>query len=366
MKPIALVPLALVLLSGAALAQETELGGKLRSGQEVLVPAGETVGDDLYASGGTVRVDGRVDGDLVASGGQVIVAGTVTGDVLAAAGSTTISGEVGGDVRVATGQARVQGPGRVGEDLLVAAGQAAIDSGARVDGDLIFASGRMTMDGTVAGSVLGTTGNYVRRGSVAGSERVTVQERERPPTVNDRLLGGLRRYLSILVVGVLLLWLLPRAFRGAADAVRGRPLVSFGVGILAMIGVVVLLVLVILLTVLVAIVLGLAGLGQLGGVIVFAGILLAAVIVFLLLVAVGFGAQAAVGLALGGLVLRGDLRSSGRAFAALVLGLLVVVLVSTIPVAGGALEAIVVLLGLGALVLAMRRGRRRELVEQPG
>ena len=174
--------------------------------------------------------------------------------------------------------------------------------------------------------------------------------------MTDRVLGGVRRYVSVLVVGLLLLWLLPRLLRGAAEAVRGRPLVSFGVGILAVLAAVVALVLVIALTVLVAIVLGLLGLGSLTGVAVFAGTLAAALLVFALVVAVGFGAQAAVGLALGGLVLRGDLRSGGRAVAALALGVLVVVLVSVIPVVGGALHALIVLLGLGALVL--RRGRQ--------
>jgi cytoskeletal protein CcmA (bactofilin family) len=366
MKPIALIPIVLVLLSAAAVVQETQLGGKLRSGQEIVVPAGETVDGDLYASAGTIRVDGRVDGDLIGTGGQVTVAGTVTGDVVAAAGSTTISGEVGGDVRVATGQARVQG--QVGEDLLVAAGQTSVESGARVGGDLIFAAGRMTMDGTVGGSVLGTTGNYLRRGSVAGSEQVTVQQRaeEQPPTLAERVLDGLRRYVSILVVGALLLWLVARVLLGAANAVLVRPLVSFGVGILAVIGVVVVLVLVIVLMVLVAILLGLLGLGPLAGVTVFGGILVAAIIVFLFLLAVGFGAQAAVGLALGRLVLRGETRSFGRAFGALALGVLVVVLVSAIPLVGGALQALVVLLGLGALVVAVRRGRQRQFVEQPG
>jgi hypothetical protein len=80
----------------------------------------------------------------------------------------------------------------------------------------------------------------------------------------------------------------------------------------------------------------------------------------------GPGAQAAVGLALGGLVLRGDLRSPGRPVAALAMGVLAVVLVSAIPVVGGALHALVVLLGLGALVLAPRRSREPELAPQPG
>jgi cytoskeletal protein CcmA (bactofilin family) len=324
----------------------------------VTVAAGETVQGDLVASGGTVRIDGRVDGDLVASGGQVTVAGTVTGDVLVGAGSATISGEVGGDLRAGTGQARIEG--RVGEDVLLGAGQATVERGAQIGGDLIFGTGRMVMDGAVAGSILGSAGDYTRGGSVGGSEKVSVQqpEEEREPTLTDRALDALRRYVSILVVGLLLLWLLPRVVRGAAAAVRGRPLASFGVGILGVIGVVVLLVLVILVTVLVAIALGLLGLGSLTGTIIFAGILLAAIIVFLFLLAVAFGAQATVGLALGRLLFRGEGRSFLGGLGALAFGVLVVVLLAAIPVAGGWLEALLVLLGLGALVLMVVRPRR--------
>jgi len=114
MKAIAFLAVALATLPAAAV-QQSELGGKVRSGQEVTVPSGETVQGDLIASAGRVRIDGRVDGDLVASGGEVTVAGTVTGDVMVGAGSTTISGQVGGDVRAGTGQARIEG--QVGEDL---------------------------------------------------------------------------------------------------------------------------------------------------------------------------------------------------------------------------------------------------------
>jgi cytoskeletal protein CcmA (bactofilin family) len=362
MKRIALLAVAMASLSSTAVAQQTELGGKVRSGREVTVPAGETVQGDLIASGGTVRIDGRVDGDLVASGGQVTVAGTVTGDVLAAAGTTTISGQVDGDARIASGQVQVDG--RVGEDLLIASGQATVASGAQVGGDLIFGAGRMQMNGAVAGSVLGSTGNYARAGSVGGSEKVTMQQPEQAPTPTERGFGLLRRYVSILIVGLVLLWLARRMLRGAAAAVRRRTLLSFGLGILGFIGVVVALVLVIFVTVLVAIGLGLLGLGSLAGVTAFAGTLTVALIIFLFLLAVAFGAQAAVGLGLGGLLFRGDVGSFGRAFVALALGVLVVVLLSAIPVAGGWLQALVVLLGLGALLLMIPR-RQRRLAEQP-
>jgi cytoskeletal protein CcmA (bactofilin family) len=360
MKAIAFLAVALATLPAAAAAQQSELGGKVRSGQEVTIPAGETVQGDLIASAGRIRVEGRVDGDLVATGGEVTVDGTVTGDVLSAAGSTTIAGDVGGDVRAATGQARIEG--RVGEDAVLAAGQATVARGARIDGDLIVGAGQLRLDGAVTGSVLGGAGDYTRTGTVGGSEQVTVQPPERERTLTDRGFDVLRRYVSILVVGLLLLWLLPRAFRGAADAVRGRPLVSLGVGVLGFIGVVVLLVLVLLVTVLLAVGLGLLGLGPLVGATVFGGTLAAGVVAFLFFVAVAFGAQATVGLGLGRLLFRGPRRSFLKAFAALLIGVAVVVLLASIPVAGGWLEALVVVLGLGALLLVLL-SRRYRLVE---
>jgi cytoskeletal protein CcmA (bactofilin family) len=362
MKALVILAIALTPLSTAAATQQTELGGKVRrAGREVVIPAGETVQGDLIASAGTVRVDGRVDGDLVASGGQVIVAGTVTGDALIGAGSTTVSGEVDGDLRAGTGRARIDG--RVNEDVLLGAGQATIASGSQIGGDLIFATGRMEMNGAVAGSVLGSTGNYTRGGSVGDSERVNLAEpagEEREPTLADRAVDALRRYVSILVVGVLLLWLLPRLIRGAAGSARSRPLPSLGTGVLGFIGVIVGLVLLLLVTVLVAVVLGLLSLGSLTGITVFGGLLVAAIVVFLFVLAIAFAAQAVVGLALGRLVLRGEGRSFAANLGALALGVLVVVLVAAIPFVGGWIEAVLVLLGVGALLLMARPGRRRE------
>jgi hypothetical protein len=131
-----------------------------------------------------------------------------------------------------------------------------------------------------------------------------------------------------------------------------------GVGLLGCIAVLVALVLVVLVTVLVAVVLGLLGLGSLTGVTVFAGLLVAAAVVFLFVLALGFAAPATVGLALGRLLLRGQGGSFPRWLGALALGVLVVVLVAAIPVAGGWLEALLVLLGLGALLLTARPSRR--------
>lgn len=349
--------------SAAALTQD-RLGGKVRAGDEVVVPAGETVDGDLYASGGSVRIEGTVDGDLVASGGRVEVSGDVTGDLLAGSGSVSVSGSVGGDARVGAGQVTVSGS--VGEDLVVGSGRVTVTSSGEVGEDLIFGAGRTRLDGRVAGNVLGVTGDYVRRGTVGGTEQVTIKGRavEEPPSLGDRLLGALGRFVSLLAVAALLLWLVPRAVEGPAGAVRGRPLASIGVGILTFVGFFVAVPALVLAAVLLAILFGLLGLGGLVAVIVSGALVALAVLAFLFFFALAFVAPAAVGLALGRLVAP-DGGARAR-WGALALGVLVVVVLTSLPAIGGWATFVVALFGLGALLLEGRARRRRAPADVAG
>ncbi len=355
---VALVAAAFVLFgTSVAFAQDDTLGGKVRSGQDVVVPAGETVEGNLYVSGGTVRVEGTVTGDLVVAGGQVEVSGEVKNDLLATGGTIEVSGRVDGDARLAGGRVQVSGP--IGQDLVLAAGQATVTSSARIGQDLVFGAGQMTLDGRVTGSVLGTTPNYTKHGTVGGTENVTIAEQDTKtePTVASQLVDGLQRWIGILAVAALAMWLLPRLLRGTADGVRRRPLPSLGIGVLAIIGVVVLGIAVLIVSVLAAVGFGLLGLGDLVALALVGALTLLVVAGFVVFAIVTFLAPAAVGLALGALAL-GD-GSWTRRWLGLVLGLLVVVILTSLPVVGGWFGLLVVLLGLGAAVrLAWSRRRR--------
>ncbi len=353
--------LLLLVLSAADAATPTE---KFRSGNEVVIPAGETVPHDLYVSGGTIRVDGRIEGDLIVAGGQVDLTGPVTGDVAAAGGNVTLSGPVAGDVRAAGGTITVRGP--VGEDLMVGGGRLLVASSGRVGEDLIFSTGQTTLEGMVAGSVLGTTGSYTRPGSVAGNENITVQQprEERGPTPLERVLDELRRYLSIVLFGALFLWLAPRAAQSAAALVRDQPLPSFGAGILVVLAFIVALSVLVIIMVILVIIFGLLGFGQLVATTLFGGLLSGSVLTFVFLLLIAFLANAVVGLTIGRLlVARRQPRSWALLFGALLVGVLIVVLVTAIPVIGGLLNVIAVLLGVGALVLMIWRWRRTPLAE---
>jgi cytoskeletal protein CcmA (bactofilin family) len=346
-----------VLAGSSALAQGL-LGGKIRTGGQVVVLADETVPGDLYASGREVRIEGTVEGDLVAAGGQVDVSGEVGGDVVATSGNVDISGRVGGDVRAAAGQVTVGGS--VGEDLFAAAGQITVTSRGRIGEDFIFGSGRVRVDGRVDGNVQGTTGNYTRRGTIGGSENVTIRRggKEEHPSVGDRVLAGLRRFVSLLAVGALLLWLASWAVEGSAGTVRRRPWASLGVGLLGLASSVVLVIVIVLVAILLTIALGLLGLGELAGIIVFTAGVSLLLLAFVLFLTLGFAAQAGVGMALGALAVGGT-QSRARRWAALIVGILAVVVLTSIPVVGGWIAVLIALAGLGAILLGWAPWRRR-------
>ena len=113
-----------VIVSGALLvvaAPTAALGAEVRTGTSAVVAPGETVDDDVFASGQSVTVAGRVTGDVFAMGQTVAVTGTVDGDLIAAAQQVIVDGAVNGDVRAAGAVVTVNG--RVGHSLTSAAQQ---------------------------------------------------------------------------------------------------------------------------------------------------------------------------------------------------------------------------------------------------
>jgi cytoskeletal protein CcmA (bactofilin family) len=336
---------------------------KFRSGGNITIS--EDVPHDLYVMGGRVTVEGAIDGDLVAMGGQVEVDGPVRGDLWIAGGSVTVRGQVDGDLRATGGTVQVEGT--VQEDLLAGAGTLSLESGSRVGGDLIFGAGNAMLEGTVDGSVLGSAGRYSTDGTIAGSEDVSL-DRDEGPTLAERLIDQVRRYITIILLALLMLWLMPRLFGAATRLLRERPLPTGGVGLLTGVLYAVALLVILIASVVAAIVLGSSGFGGLLATVIAALLLVGAVLTFLMLVAGFYLADAVVGQVIGRLLLgRAEGGWAGQPIWALLIGVLIVVVLTALPFIGGVLQAIAGILGVGALVWALwrRRGEAAMATTQP-
>jgi cytoskeletal protein CcmA (bactofilin family) len=361
-----------------------------------------TVRGDLVAAGGTVRVDGgTVEGDVISAGQTVIINGMVEDDVriagqallvgedaqveddLIAAGyslETEPGSTVGGELLYGGYQALVAG--NVGENLR--GGMTAFELDAEVGGNV-----NVDVDGGGAqpagtqfapspaavpippvspGLTLTDTaqvGGDLRyesssRGDIAPGAQIDgdVSYEQRPaeevqPAQRGALavlLESVRRFVVLLLIGLLLVWLAPRLVRGVADTLRSQPLLSLGWGVLDFLIVGVLVFVVLVATILLTIVFGLVTLGGLIPAIVSIGVLTDAVLVVAFLISITYLAPVVVSF-LGGRMLLGQFqtdRATGRVLP-LVIGILLYVILRAVPILGAVVALVVVLLGLGAL-----------------
>ncbi|MFB6304632.1 MAG: polymer-forming cytoskeletal protein [Haloferacaceae archaeon] len=322
----ALVLLSLLVAPGVAAAEN-------RAGASVVVDPGERV-DGLTASGGSVVVYGVVDGNLEAYAGTVVVAenATVTGNVNAYAGSVRIEGTVEGRVVAYGGSVVVSRTGTVRRSLGAAAADVSVAG--RVGGDVTVGADTLRLAPTarVGGDV-----NYDGEVSVADGARVDGEIRRvrdlgigpAPPSLppGTFLVYGL---LTNLLLGAILLYGGEEFSSDVVEAAALDTLTSLTHGVAAVV---------------------VAPLVALGLALTVVGIPLA--LVWLLALPL-FGWVGAVygRFAVGAWLL--SYAEVETPWAGLVAGVVVVGLAGRIPYVGLPVRALVLVLGLGALVVELR------------
>jgi cytoskeletal protein CcmA (bactofilin family) len=117
------------------------------SHDEIVVAAGQTVDDSLFAVGETVSIDGVVTGNVIALAHRVIVRGTVKGDLVTGAQRVDVAGTVEGNVFSASQSLVVRGP--VGRSLHAFAEHLALEREGRVEGDVFGFTAGMDLEGRV-------------------------------------------------------------------------------------------------------------------------------------------------------------------------------------------------------------------------
>lgn len=330
----------LTVLGGVAGVASAQTGGE-EFGGLVEVAEGETVDGDFNAVGGTVLVAGTVTGDVEATGGTVIVArtGVVEGSVSAIGGAVVLEGRVGGDVDVSAGSVLVREGATVGGDLTAVGGSVQFDGDVAGTANLAGESVQVGPAAVVGGDVVYEAESFAIAPSAAVAGTVSVgdvvpRETETAPPALPRGVGAVYGLLANLLLGVALLLVVPRFSASVATAGTTRALRSGGYGLLALVGVPLLLVLVAV--TIVGIPLSLAG---------------AVTFAALLWVAFVYGALVA------GTWAVGELGRESR-WLALLVGVVFVAVVDVVPFVGGVVQFGLLVLGLGAFVLAAQRLRR--------
>ena len=124
------------------------------------------LGSDVFVASGTVTVSQPVNGDLIVSGGNVDVDATVAGDALAFGGKVRLGAGVGGSVYAAAGHVSINAG--VERNVRAVGGQIELGPKSTVGGNLSLAGGQLRLQGSVQGEVRSAGGRLLIDGQVGG------------------------------------------------------------------------------------------------------------------------------------------------------------------------------------------------------
>jgi hypothetical protein len=185
------------------------------------------------------------------------------------------------------------------------------------------------------------------------------RELARTNTTSSWIFDQLRRLVALLLIGLLLAWLAPRWITRPAEVVTSRPLPSLGVGFLGLVASPFVFFTALALVIIFAVIFGALSLVNLTGLTVLAGFPLLGLAFVAFIVVISYLCQSILAYLAGHWILnkvRPEWNSS--VIWPLLLGLVISALLFAIPIAGGLLQFIVVLVGLGAIILLALQSRQ--------
>jgi len=380
-----------------------------------------TVKGDLVVGGSVITINGTVEGDLIAAGQTVIINGAVNDDARIAAGAVLIgeNASIGGDIVIAAGSLEARKGSTIGHDAVFVGGQALLAG--KVARNLNMGGGGLELRGTVGGDASISAGDaeqsgpgpmvympnspiplpnvqpglkidpeakiegtleYVSRkeinfpGGAAGRIKriepaIDPSEITQPQTLVERVINDtldmFRNMVTLILLGLLLVWLFPNFVKASGEQARAFPLPAFGWGIVSWAAFFFALTFILVAMLFGGIFFGILTLGGLSATVIWLGVLsmftlvvgfvLAATVLSKIIVAV-----------LGGRLLLNKIKPewAEHRIWPLAVGVVIFAILAAVPVFGGLLNIIVILFGLGALWLSGREMLKNgRFVEQP-
>lgn len=365
-----------------AAAQTLTINGKVGStarlaGQTITFSENAEAARSLLAAAFSLETKpgARIGNDLLFGAYQGLLAGDVSKDVIAAANGIELRGTVGRNMRVTVGDPRDSNfsPRMFMSDLPVSVPTVpaglTIAPSAVIGGELVYESqqtANVESGAQVTGPVVQQTPVPTARERTAPLTPEAQQALQTQALVNS-LLNHARRFVILLLLGLLAMWLLPKFVGTLADALGKNPLGSFGRGLLMIVGFIAALFVIALGTLLLALFFGLLTLGDLAGLTISTGIVIFGVLTFAYSVFVSYAAPIVVSFLIGHAILvRMQTNAMPNRFIAFIIGLVLLSLVSLIPFLNVLIGIGVAVVALGALALwfgARRAGMQAAVMQ---
>lgn len=390
------------------------------------ISAGETVENDAMLVGTRVNVDGNVGGDVLATGAVVVVNGEVNGSLVAVGQNVVINGVVEGTTYVAAVTLELGPEAELGRNLYFLGASLSSEEGSLISRDLVILSMGVQLSGEIGRNTVGIIGpwemfklimdligrpvlepqvgmepaspsyrsqvepvmfagflpqvgliNVSRSGQ---AELAGIHEASSEPKLQGQTDSGVdseaivdwlrwigEEFFTLLVFGLLGIWLFSAFMRRSAQKIEAKPLKSLGFGLLGLvlsIGLIGVAILVGVLVLVLGIGLGALSLWDLAWAVWGVGFTSLGLVFWLSLIFVSYGTKVIAAFMVGMLIFeRLAPKANQYKILPILLGLFLYVLLASIPYFGWVVAVLVNAIGLGAAWLAFRDKSTGEVEE---
>ncbi|MEK7571441.1 MAG: polymer-forming cytoskeletal protein [Patescibacteria group bacterium] len=238
----------------------------------IVVASQTVIQGDYFAAGENVRVLGTITGDAYVAGGNVTFEGIVTGDIIATGGNVIIQGQAQ-NVRVFGGEITINGS--VERNITAFGGNVMVSKDAVIGGSIVAGGGSVIVAAPISKGATFTGGNVILEQAINGNVYAAVGQltlmpqahiegnltylSDEPaqlfpgatimgklthtfPPVEERqsnfidswLLFKLPEFISLLIIGLLLVGLTPYFLQRVSDNIAKQPWKNLGIGLLTL------------------------------------------------------------------------------------------------------------------------------------
>ncbi|SRR5665647_313516 len=221
------------------LLQNTSSGNVFGAGDSLQI--NQDVQGDLVLAGSKLEINGNVVHDFIGGGGELVVNGNVSGNVIAGGGSIKVNGNVGGDVAVFGGQIFLSRNSVVNGDILLGGGEVTLDGVVNGNGSVSAGTLRTGDNFKLKGNLKLESQNYPSnlKDNVGGNLNITARNETEYQYANASEGFGIFSFilglLASLALGFILIYLFPGFVSRLAELVRDSALKAGLLGFLILI-----------------------------------------------------------------------------------------------------------------------------------
>jgi hypothetical protein len=311
-----------------------------------------TSSGNVFGGGDNFQINQDVQGDLVLAGSMLEINGNVVHDFIGAGGDITVNGNVSGNIIAAGGTIKVNR--NVGGDVAAFGGQILLSRDSVVNGDIMLGGGDITLDGIINGNGQVSSGTLRTGDNFKLKGNLKLDAQNYPPNLKDNVGGDLNittrnetetQYakaaegfsifsfilwlLTSLAFGLVLIYIFPGFVSRLKEIVRDSPLKN------GLLGLLILIFLPILAIILLITVFGLS----------------LSVLIILLLALALLIATVPVKLLAGEIIYNTIFKKEAGKLVYYLIGAVIFAIAYEIPLLGGIVRFISLLIGLGATVV---------------